>query len=92
MPPICSGIDVFEKIKLVCCKLTVPKESVSLYQIAYVWKDFWNIKSVIECIKNDKGVEAVERYDVNGRLLSEPTQGLNIVKLSNGKVKKEFVR
>ncbi|MBQ4344312.1 MAG: hypothetical protein IJC40_00190 [Muribaculaceae bacterium] len=34
----------------------------------------------------------VARYDLHGRLLSEPTQGINIIKMSDGTTRKEFVK
>lgn len=37
-------------------------------------------------------VEEVARYSVNGQRLSAPTKGLNIVKYSDGSVKKVDVR
>ena len=37
-------------------------------------------------------VEEVGRYSVNGQRLSAPTKGLNIVKYSDGSVKKVAVR
>lgn len=37
-------------------------------------------------------VEEVVRYSVNGQRLSAPTKGLNIVKYSDGSVKKVAVR
>ena len=37
-------------------------------------------------------VEEVARYSVNGQPLSAPTKGLNIVKYSDGSVKKVAVR
>ena len=37
-------------------------------------------------------VEEVARYSVNGQRLSAPTKGLNIVKYSDGSVKKVTVR
>jgi len=37
-------------------------------------------------------VEEVARYSVNGQRLSAPTKGLNIVKYSDGSVKKVAVR
>ena len=41
-PPVC-GSDVFTGVKVEVCPLTVPQESVELYQTADVWADFWNI-------------------------------------------------
>ena len=37
-------------------------------------------------------VEEVARYSVNGQRLSAPTKGLNIVKYSDGSVKKVAIR
>lgn len=34
----------------------------------------------------------VARYDINGRLLNQPKQGVNIVRYSDGSVKKEMVK
>lgn len=34
----------------------------------------------------------VARYDISGRLLDKPVQGINIVRFSDGTVKKEFVK
>ena len=38
------------------------------------------------------GVEEVARYDIHGRLLSEPTKGINIVKYSDGTTRKEILK
>ena len=50
----------------------------------------------IEDIKtgDDTDAESVEvaRYDVNGRLLSTPVKGINIIKMSDGNTRKEFVK
>lgn len=44
--------------------------------------------------EEDTNVDAVEvaRYDINGRLLSEPSKGINIIKMSDGSTRKEFVK
>ena len=44
--------------------------------------------------EEDTNVDAVEvaRYDINGRLLSEPSKGINILKMSDGSTRKEFVK
>lgn len=34
----------------------------------------------------------VARYDISGRLLDKPAQGINIVRFSDGTIKKEFVK
>ena len=40
----------------------------------------------------DNAVIEVARYDIHGRLLCEPTKGINIVKMSDGTVRKEMVK
>ena len=54
------------------------------------------IPTGIEQIETDNGssIEAIEvaRYDIHGRRLSEPTNGINIVKYSDGSTRKECVK
>ena len=45
----------------------------------------------VESVVMGDAVE-VARYDIYGRKLTEPTKGINIVKYSNGMVKKVIVR
>ncbi len=45
----------------------------------------------VENIANDSAIE-VARYDIHGRLLSEPTPGINIVKYSDGTTRKEIIK
>lgn len=46
----------------------------------------------IEDVEVDNNMVEVARYDIYGRELTEPTKGINIVKYSNGTVKKVIVR
>ena len=48
--------------------------------------------SDIESIDSDNNAIEVARYDIHGRLLSEPTPGINIVKYSDGTTRKEIVK
>ena len=43
-------------------------------------------------ISNNNDVKEVSRYSVNGQRLTAPTNGLNIVKYSDGSVRKEMVK
>ena len=45
----------------------------------------------IENIATDNAIE-IARYDIHGRLLNEPTKGINIVKYSDGTTRKEIVK
>ena len=46
----------------------------------------------VEGVEVDNNAVEVARYDIHGRLLSEPTPGINIVKMSNGTTRKEIVK
>ena len=46
----------------------------------------------VEEIEIDNNAVEVARYDIHGRLLSEPTKGLNIIKMSDGTTRKEIVK
>ena len=46
----------------------------------------------IEGVEADNNAVEVARYDIHGRLLSEPAPGINIVKYSDGTTRKEIVK
>ena len=46
----------------------------------------------IEGVEADNDSFEVVRYDIHGRLLSEPTKGINIIKMSDGSTRKEIVK
>lgn len=94
--PLKIGADVFEKVDKQKCTLYVPKGTFQDYWLADVWGDFENIVEYdvtgIDKITNTADAKEVSRYSVNGQRLSAPTQGLNIVKYSDGSVKKVVVQ
>lgn len=47
--------------------------------------------SVDRVTNEEESAVEVARYDIHGRLLSRPTRGINIIRMSNGSVRKEFV-
>ncbi len=47
--------------------------------------------SVDRVTDEEESAVEVARYDIHGRLLSRPTRGINIIRMSNGSVRKEFV-
>ena len=77
------------------CVVYVPSELYDDYRNAR-W-DIWfsmrpyDITSVGN-VKTSTDAEEVSRYSVNGQRLSAPTKGLNIVKYSDGSVKKVAVQ
>lgn len=76
------------------CKLYVPKGCAKKYRQADIWKEF-DIEEMdgtgIEGVTNDSTVTEVARYDANGNMLTAPAKGLNIVRYSDGTVKKIMV-
>ena len=47
----------------------------------------------IEYIEDDQNTATeVARYDINGRMLAQPTKGINIIKMSDGSIRKEWVK
>ncbi len=46
----------------------------------------------IEGVEVDDNAIEVARYDIHGRLLSEPARGINIIKMSDGTTSKEIVK
>lgn len=78
--------DAFTNSQYLNLNVYVPQGSLSAYQNADVWKDFWNlqegaptgIESVNSIIPNAKNCY----YDLRGNRLSAPKRGLNII---NGK-------
>ena len=90
------GDEVFERVDTKKCTLYVPMGTYDDYWLSGFGDYFENIVE-FEATGIDKttistDVEEVVRYSVNGQRLSAPTKGLNIVKYSDGSVKKVAVR
>ena len=93
--PIEMSKDPFEEIKK-SCTLYVPQGTLQDYKSASVWGEFENIveydATAINNIRKTNDVKEVIRYDANGQLLDVPVKGLNIVKYSDGSMKKVIVK
>ncbi len=78
------------------CTLYVPKGTRDDYRLSGFGDYFENIVEFeatgIDKTTTSTDVEEVARYSVNGQRLSAPTKGLNIVKYSDGSVKKVAVQ
>ena len=92
--PISAG-KAFDEFDTSKCTLYVPQGTEQDYFLADVWGDFGNIVEYdptgIDKTTTSTDVEEVSRYSVNGQRLVGPTKGLNIVKYSDGSVKKVAV-
>ena len=86
--------DVFKGCDAKKCTIYVPKGTYGDYRSS----DFGYFENIVEFDATDidktttsTDVEEVSRYSVNGQRLVGPTKGLNIVKYSDGSVKKVAV-
>ena len=89
------GHDVFTGCDAKKCILYVPKGTYDDYWLSDFGNYFENIVEFeatgIDKTTTSTDVEEVSRYSVNGQRLVGPTKGLNIVKYSDGSVKKVAV-
>ena len=89
-------ISVFEGVDAKKCTLYVPMGTYDDYWLSDFGDYFENIVEFdvtgIDKTTTSTDVEEIARYSVNGQRLSVPTKGLNIVKYSDGSVKKVAVR
>ena len=92
-PPAC-GTQALDDINKWNCELIVPDDAISAYQTADQWKEFFFISpnKIDEITTNVNDAIEIARYDIHGRLLSEPTKGINIIKYSDGSTRKEIVK
>ena len=80
-------------------KLKVPYGTKEVYASISDWSRFRNVEEFdasvgVDDIDFDESNEVVEvaRYDITGKLLTQPQKGVNIVKMSNGSIKKVIVK
>ncbi len=95
-PPIC-GTQTLNDINKWDCSLFVPTGSLSAYQAADQWKDFFFIEesdvTAINRIYDDEAEGRIEGiYDLNGRTLERLQRGMNIVRMSDGTTKKVVIK
>ena len=90
------GSDVFVGVDAKKCTLYVPMGTYDDYWLSDFGYYFENIVEFdatgIDKTTTSTDVKEVSRYSVNGQRLVGPTKGLNIVKYSDGSVKKVAVR
>ena len=80
--------------------LHVPTVSLEAYRNAEQWKDFGNIVALTDNDPKPTGIKGVnseaittERYySIDGKRFTTPQHGLNIVKMSDGTVKKVVIK
>ena len=95
--PPSIGSDNFTNNQYMTLNVYVPQEALTAYQSANRWKDFWNLQGFdptgIDVTLMNSGEKTIKAaYDLGGKQLSQPQQGLNIVKMSDGTTKKIAVK
>ena len=75
--------------------LYVPQGTRQDYWVAAVWEDFGDIQeyevSAVNQPAHHSEAKEVSRYSLDGQRLTTPVKGLNIVRYSDGTIKKEAV-
>ena len=94
-PPTFDGDPLFGNKQYMNAELFVPDSSIDIYKQSDYWKKFWNIKPISEysAISEimhdaDASLNIVNRYDLNGRVVSDNYKGIVIVLFSDGTTKK----
>ena len=89
------GFNVFFGCNAKNCTVYVPKGTIDDYkssEFGYFEKIVEFDASGIDKVTTSTNAKEVSRYSVNGKRLSAPAKGLNIVKYSDGSVKKVVVQ
>ena len=92
-PPVCDS-QALDDISKWVCTLSVPKGTVSSYQQAAQWKEFFFIDEgatgIQRTVSNDS--KSFRTYNINGYEQNGQQRGLNIIRMSDGTVKKVIVK
>ena len=89
------GTDIFNGCDAKNCTVYVPKGTYDAYkssEFGYFEKIVEFDASGIDKVTTSNNAKEVSRYTANGQRLSAPAKGLNIVKYSDGSVKKVVVQ
>ena len=88
------GEDAFKGCNANNCTVYVPKGTLD----AYSKSKFNYFKNIVEFEATSinkatsNGVKEISRYNSNGQQLTTPTKGINIIKYSDGSIRKEIVK
>ena len=89
------GYNVFSGCDAKNCTVYVPKGTIDDYKLSkfgYFEKIVEFDAAGIDKVATSTNAKEVSRYSANGQRLSAPAKGLNIVKYSDGSVKKVVVQ
>ena len=92
---------IFDVSYIDLATLHVPESSLELYKNESPWSEFGKIVALTDEDPNPTGLQslyiennpyATARYTVDGRRISQPQRGLNIIRMSDGTTKKVLVK
>lgn len=87
---------IFSRSTFMNADLYVPQGTKSKYMSTEGWKDFVSIHeglpAGVEGVKTDNEKTEMSRYSIDGKKLSKPQNGINIIKMSDGTTKKIIVK
>ena len=77
--------------------LHVPEDAIADYKTAFSWKDFGKIVALTSedtAIKSSTLTpgQSEKYYSVDGQKMSEPHKGFNIIRMSDGKIRKVILK
>lgn len=89
--------NTFDTETVLDATLYVPQGCIEKYENADYWRYFQVIKEIgtqtgIDSATTSDDVKEVARYGINGQLQNGPTNGVNIVKYSDGTTKRVMVK
>ena len=95
--PFALGGSVFPTATCHEGTLTVPTGTKTLYQSKSGWQEFWRIvekdlTNVESTLVKTAEATVKEAYSLDGRKLADPQRGMNILRVSDGTVKKVMVK
>jgi hypothetical protein len=91
----------FGEIPFELAKLHVPSVSVEAYKHTFPWGQFGEIVALtdddpkptgVNSLKADNDLRPEATYSLDGRRLSNPQLGLNIIRMSDGTTKKVMIK
>lgn len=93
--------DVFKDSYIDYATLHVPAVSLDAYKAANPWKNFKEIVALtdddpkptgVNTLKANHYVYSANTYTIEGKLISNPQRGLNIIRMSDGTTRKVLVK
>lgn len=94
VPPVCKSTSFDATVS--DAELLVPAGTADAYKSAEGWKLFGKITELpsaeVENINSADSNTMVEVYDVNGTRLASPKEGLNIIRMADGSIRKMIIK